>query len=348
MNNDRLPNVNNMLKAASKGCGTRTTYQHDDNVMEVLSALNSIAKLFYKVGSAGSYIATIIQAANDCDDLLLSFPGVPQDMAMTNENIDLIKKCLLKLLSKNVMQKKFELFQAMYVAGNDLVIQLFINLQKNNKITKKEEQDTLNALIQWKKCTKDDSRKNFFNTDLFQNVFKENFTKLLEDEDIKRLGNFFKDKQINVFPHDTKKHNGMHVEAKGVAYYYNTYVDLDSNKEKYTSFNIGLATKFGSDIGCCGACTVEFNVINDKIYSVNRTADFLQNFPQGNYSTSDIIKKDNTLYIKFIRELIKACDNVDEMNRANDKYYFQYKSELLKSIESAGQSAEYNAAELVD
>lgn len=321
-----LDNITGLVNAASKKLGNDRRYNELNP-----SVLNALAKIFYKVGSAGKYIS-LIQNNEETANLLISFPGTPPKMAIKGSAINNLNKSISNLLqtdsskTQNFIKAKIELFRQMYIAGNDLVIQLFINkfneisqAKKQGKTPNQQLEAFVTQLKDWHVFSKKSPReqKSLLKSNEFIKAAQANFKFFLTDEDINKIKSLGDNFLFDIFPHDKNIHNGMHVEAKGVAY------RISKDTIPNSTYSIGLATKFGDEVGCCGACTLEFQVFQEEQnITVHRTADFPNNFPAGQYRPSLLIKDSANLLKIFITKLLATSQQVEHSSDEQYRYYY--------------------------
>lgn len=92
MSKNILSDIKGFVNNASMQSGARTEY---DNQFPTI--LNMLAKIFYKVGSAGKYIS-LIQSDKDTK-LLISFPGIPPKMAIKETATEHLTQSVNNLLN---------------------------------------------------------------------------------------------------------------------------------------------------------------------------------------------------------------------------------------------------------
>ena len=288
--------------------GLEVTYPLNAHTNTILG-LNSLAKLFC-TGQYSSIIKTII----DDNILYVSLPegmtsnGLQLQRSIEQSNIYKLKNLLDKVLKSNNHEEQLKNKVLLFTLACDIKNEIALNIVKDLyllvqqlKRTKELNFLELENCNYYIKCLKVDSNNfSYVNAEspeykkdqgkffkFMQIISKHRFDNFLNQTDLNLLKDFFKKNLIKVDYQDN--YANVHVEAKGVHF---ALSQFPNNKE----FLIGLAKADSKSIGCCGACTVEFNLLEKRGIIVHRTADFPESFPPAGYLPSPNIQPEELHY----------------------------------------------------
>ena len=237
--------------------GTRGIYSEE--ITSHTKPLDALARIF----SQYPYVAIIQPADANNNDLYVS---VPDSEALSDNAIGCLKTDIANVLAdRNDANAKKELFVYACSTGNEL----FTNILNR-------EQNRVNDKYYNSYNSKDyEKGKSYFNyindlrnreynaffgnisvlrADFIDDLVSRRFGEFLSDQDLQLLQTLnLQNKNLIKVPYQEDYH-GVHVEAKGVHHVH--------QQTGLNAFYLGLAQSNGDrDVGCCGACCVEFRLL---------------------------------------------------------------------------------------